>query len=63
MMDNYYFGGEDINGLSIYGARFMGEKFAFDFGFISVWQTASSDAGFFALPYLSVSFPFGRKKL
>ena len=63
MMDNYYFGGTDINGLSIYGARFMGEKFAFDFGFISVWQTASSDVGFFALPYLGVSFPFGRKKL
>lgn len=63
MMDNYYFGGEDINGLSIYGARFMSEKFAFDFGFISVWQTANSDVGFFALPYLGVSFPFGRKKL
>ena len=63
MMDNFYFGGGTVRGMSIYGARLMGEKFAFDFGFLSPWWSSTANIPLRAIPYYGVSFPFGRKKL
>ena len=54
--ENYFFSGDDSNGVASFGLRYAPENFAVDFGLVAP-LIDDSDA-FFALPWLGVTLPF-----
>ena len=59
MTENYFL---SEFGLLTFGCRFMNTSFAFDFGVAKPLLFNEDDDISFAIPYLSVSFPFGKKR-
>jgi hypothetical protein len=60
MTENYFL--SEI-GLLTFGCRYMNTSFAFDFG-VAKPLDFNGDSDFsIAIPYLSVSFPFGKKRI
>ena len=54
--ENYFFSGDEVNGLVSFGLRYAPENFAVDFGLVR--PLADDLDSFIALPWLGVAIPF-----
>ncbi len=54
--ENYFFSGDEVNGLVSFGLRYAPEKFAVDFGLVR--PLADDLDSFIAFPWLGVALPF-----
>lgn len=55
--ENYFFPGIDFSGIGSFGGRWTTENFALDF---ALFRPLGEDMDFIGIPWLGLSFPFGR---